>query len=143
LQNMKNNLAGTYALGRDIDAGATSSWNGGAGFAPIGNAPASTQFTGTFDGQNQKISNLYINRPDTDYVGLFGFVGSGGVVRNVGVAGTNVSGHDYSGGLVGYNNGGSITQAYSSGTVNGNTEVGGLVGYNVGVSITQAYSSGS
>ena len=36
LQNMKNNLAGTYALGRDIDAGITSGWNSGAGFEPIG-----------------------------------------------------------------------------------------------------------
>ena len=36
LQNMQNNMAGTYALGRDIDAGATASWNGGEGFAPIG-----------------------------------------------------------------------------------------------------------
>ena len=34
LQNIKNNLAGVYALGRDIDASATASWNGGAGFTP-------------------------------------------------------------------------------------------------------------
>ena len=42
LQNMKNNLSGTYALGRDIDASATASWNGGAGFAPIGMPPHRT-----------------------------------------------------------------------------------------------------
>ena len=36
LQNIKNNLAGVYALGRDIDASATASWNGGAGFTPVG-----------------------------------------------------------------------------------------------------------
>ena len=36
LQNMNNNKAGTYALGRDIDAGITSAWNSGAGFQPIG-----------------------------------------------------------------------------------------------------------
>ena len=36
LQNMNNNKAGTYALGRDIDAGITSTWNSGAGFQPIG-----------------------------------------------------------------------------------------------------------
>ena len=36
LQNMQNNLAGVYALGRDIDASATASWNGGAGFTPVG-----------------------------------------------------------------------------------------------------------
>jgi hypothetical protein len=43
LQNMKNNLAGTYALGRDIDAGITSTWNSGAGFEPIGGQIASAE----------------------------------------------------------------------------------------------------
>ena len=38
LQNMQNNLAGSYALGRDIDASITSGWNSGAGFEPIGAA---------------------------------------------------------------------------------------------------------
>ena len=60
LQNMKNNLAGTYALGRDIDAGITSGWNSGAGFVPIGGG---TSFTGNLDGQGHTISGLFINRP--------------------------------------------------------------------------------
>ena len=47
LQNMQNNLSGTYALGRDIDAGATVVWNGGAGFAPVGASytPASPELS--------------------------------------------------------------------------------------------------
>jgi hypothetical protein len=57
LQNIRNNLSGTFALGRDVDAGATSSWNGGAGFSPVG---GSTAFTGTFDGQGRTVSNLTI-----------------------------------------------------------------------------------
>ena len=141
LQNMQNYVSGAYALGRDIDAGATASWNGGAGFTPIGTA--SSQFTGVFDGLNQKISNLVINRPTADYVGLFGIVGSGGAVRNVGLAGATVSGHDYVGGLIGYNNGAPIVQASVNGSISGNEEVGGLVGYNDGGSITQAHSSGA
>jgi len=36
LQNINLNLAGYYALGSDIDASATSGWNGGEGFLPIG-----------------------------------------------------------------------------------------------------------
>ncbi|MFX8477590.1 hypothetical protein ABTL82_18990, partial [Acinetobacter baumannii] len=35
LQNARNNLSGAYALGRDIDASVTSTWNSGAGFLPI------------------------------------------------------------------------------------------------------------
>ena len=53
LQNMQNNLSGAYALGRDIDAGATAGWNGGAGSAPIGTG---TSFTGKLDGQGHTIS---------------------------------------------------------------------------------------
>uniref|UniRef100_UPI001953FC5E hypothetical protein n=1 Tax=Proteus mirabilis TaxID=584 RepID=UPI001953FC5E len=30
LQNVRNNLSGAYALGRDIDASVTSTWNSGA-----------------------------------------------------------------------------------------------------------------
>ena len=47
LQNMNNNKAGTYALGRDIDAGITSTWNGGNGFPPIGagNMPSPETWT--------------------------------------------------------------------------------------------------
>ena len=59
LQNMKNNLTGTYALGRDIDAGITSGWNSGAGFESIG---AGTSFNGNLDGQGHTISGLFINR---------------------------------------------------------------------------------
>ncbi|MBK8118811.1 MAG: filamentous hemagglutinin N-terminal domain-containing protein [Sulfuritalea sp.] len=37
LQGMKNGLAGRYALGSTIDASATSGWDGGNGFLPVGN----------------------------------------------------------------------------------------------------------
>lgn len=47
LQAMRQNLSAHYALANDIDASNTSGWNGGKGFAPVGNA--STPFTGTFD----------------------------------------------------------------------------------------------
>ena len=60
LQNIENNLSGTYALGTNIDASATAAWNGGAGFVPIAN------FTGTFNGQGNTISNLVSNVP-SDY----------------------------------------------------------------------------
>ena len=80
---MKNDLIAYYVLGNDIDATATSGWNDGAGFESIGTEASS--FKGSFDGKGYKITNLYINRPGTDYVGLFGYVGSGGVIENVGL----------------------------------------------------------
>ena len=48
LQAMQSNLTGRYALATNIDASATASWNGGAGFAPIGSS--SSYFGGTLDG---------------------------------------------------------------------------------------------
>jgi len=44
----------------DIDATTTSSWDGGNGFSPIWNDPA--YFKGNYNGQNHKISNLFMNR---------------------------------------------------------------------------------
>ena len=89
LQNMNNNKAGTYALGRDIDAGITSTWNSGAGFLPIG---ANNSFTGNLDGQGHTISGLFINRPSDQNVGLVGYLGPGATVSNVGVIGATVTG---------------------------------------------------
>src|SRR5262249_1502077 len=48
LQGMNGNLSGHYALGRNIDAAATATWNNGTGFVPIGNN--TTSFTGAFNG---------------------------------------------------------------------------------------------
>jgi filamentous hemagglutinin family protein len=146
LQGMNGNLAGNYALGANIDATATSSWNGGAGFTPIGGATGTSaiptnQFTGTFDGLGHTISNLSINLPASYYVGLFGYAGTGSVIRNVGLVGGSVTGSNYVGGLVGANYG-VISNSYATGNVSGNSYSGGLVGANSGT-INNSYATGS
>ena len=113
-------------------------WNDGAGWEPIGVAGTS-RFSEYFDGNGHAISNLFINRPNTDYVGLFGGNASGGFIRNMGVESVNITGRDWVGGLVGVTGGG-IYDIYTTGTVEGNRGVGGLVGYNAGV-ITTSYST--
>src|SRR5690606_5319684 len=70
LQGIGNNLNGRYTLGADIDASATAGWDSGAGFMPIGSS--SNHFTGDFDGLGHTITNLSINRPGRENVGLFG-----------------------------------------------------------------------
>ncbi len=138
LQGIKGNLAGRYVLGDNIDASATSGWNGGAGFAPL----SSTWFTGIFDGLGHTISGLTINRPGTSNVGLFGLT-KGSTISNIGLLGGSVAGGSFVGGLVGYNNAGTITRAYTTGTVSGSGEqVGGLVGNNEGT-ISQSYATGA
>ncbi len=133
--------ASSFVLANNIDATATANWNAGAGFAPVG-VNVDFPFTGQFDGQNHTISNLTITRYFTDNVGLFGYIGSGGVVSNVGLVDGNVIGNGVVGGLVGYSNG-SIINAYATGIVRSNSnDVGGLVGYNNG-SIINAYATGN
>lgn len=112
----------------DIDASDTSTWDGGAGFSPIGNS--STPFSGSYDGQGSVITGLTINRSGTDYVGLFGYV-ENGVVKNIGVTGVNIKGKNSVGAVAGWCRGGSaaISRCFSSGTVTGNSYVGGLIGY--------------
>ena len=139
LQNMNNNKAGTYALGRDIDAGITSGWNSGAGFQPIG---AGNSFTGNLDGQGHTISGLFINRPSDQNVGLISYLAAGASVSNVGVIGATITGHTTVGGIVG-NNYGAITNVYSSGSVTATSAgAGGLVGYNFQL-LSNGYSNSS
>ena len=139
LQGMQGYLSRNYALGSNIDASATSGWNSGAGFNPVGSYIS--QFTGNFHGLGHTISGLTINRPATNLVGLFGFA-QGSILRNIGLTGGAVTGHDSVGALVGAANHGSIANAYNTGTVSGNQGVGGLVGVST-ASIANAYSTGA
>ncbi len=129
LQGMAGNLAGLYALGADIDATATSGWNAGAGFAPIGTSAA--RYTGTFDGLGHAVSGLTIARPTQNDVGLVGYLGVGGELRNIGLAGGSVTGMTGVGALLG-NNSGSVSYASAATTVSGRNNVGGLVGASLG-----------
>jgi len=140
LQGINGNLSGYYALGTNIDATGTSSWNGGAGFTPIGNS--TSNFTGTFNGLGNTISNVTINLPSaSDYVGLFGETGASAVIQNVGLVGGSVSGNAGVGGLVGYNFG-TVTSSYATASVSGSRILGGLAGLNGGT-VTSSYATGS
>ncbi|MEI7532562.1 MAG: filamentous hemagglutinin N-terminal domain-containing protein, partial [Betaproteobacteria bacterium] len=74
LQGINGNLSSNYVLGSNINAALTNNGSGytEAGFTPIGNL--SSPFVGNFNGLGHSISNLFINRPAEDSVGLFGYV---------------------------------------------------------------------
>ncbi|MBO4940229.1 MAG: right-handed parallel beta-helix repeat-containing protein, partial [Clostridia bacterium] len=67
---------------------------------------ASTYFQGTFDGQGHTIKNLQITKtdPGKNYaVGLFGFIDAGAAdIKNVKVDTANVTGHHWTGVIVGF-----------------------------------------
>lgn len=142
LQGMNGGLAGNYVLGANIDASDTSGWNNGAGFVPIGNS--ATKFTGNFDGLGHTITRLTINRPSTDYIGLFGFVNSA-AVGNLGLVNGSVTGRNYSGSLVGRMDDSTVLKSYANGvTISARSFAGGLVGSaNGSSSITNSYSTGN
>jgi hypothetical protein len=85
-----------FKLMNDIDFSSVSrsSYN----FTPIGTN--STPFHGNFNGQNHKISNLYIINPDSDYQALFGNVNNA-CISNLTLDSIKVHGHDYTGILAG------------------------------------------
>ncbi|MEI8143490.1 MAG: GLUG motif-containing protein [Candidatus Berkelbacteria bacterium] len=149
LQNMQLNLGASYKLANDIDASLTSSWNGGAGFIPIGiGSDGVTRFNGNFDGNGKTIDQLTINSSGVSAIGLFGYVSSSSsVIKNVGLTNISISagtGAYGVGGLVGLNEG-TVTNSYVTGSIVTqyyHDATGGLVGYNYGTT-TYSYSVAS
>ena len=96
------------------------------GWMPIGTTSA--PFMGYFDGNKKTIKGLVINRPTTSYVGLFGDVKNGTILRMV-VDNCNVQGQNDVGGLCGEIEGTSyVSECGVSGTITGSFNSGGLIG---------------
>jgi hypothetical protein len=74
LQNIKNNLSGVYALGRDIDASATAVLERWRGFRTSRRRHRSSRGLSTARAKPSR--TLTINRPSGQWVGLFGYNGA-------------------------------------------------------------------
>ena len=163
LVNEQWNLGINITLTADIDLSGTN-------WTPIG-IDYNHRYAGTFDGGDHTITGLTVTGSD-NYAGLFGYIGSGGKVKDVtlenvqitndnssgyagGVAGDSwgtiencsvsgsVSGTTFAGGVVGSQWGGSITGCNSSATVKGVIFAGGIAGEtNSGASLTGCYATG-
>ena len=146
LQNMSTDLSAYYVLASDINASATKLWNWNAtaggtgryeGFTPVGNLTA--PFTGSLDGRNHTIIGLYIDRYQSSYVGLFGYIARGGVVKDLKIITDNrsagqIQGERFIGVLAGYSEG-TIVNCHTDEKIWGGLTfyTGGLAGYNNGV----------
>ena len=103
-----------------------------------------TQYSGTFDGNNKTVSGLYFNG-DSTCIGLFGSSESDGNIKNVGVVDSYFKGNDSVGGVCG-NNAGTITNCYNAGNltaIESSATVGGICGYNNGGTVTNCYNTGT
>ena len=123
-------------------------------WTPIGNTTG-TYFNGTFNGSGKAITGLMISPASTGtqgYFGLFGHVGSSGVIQNLNVSGSidvEKSETNYAGGLVGSIEGGLIENCSSAVTVTlesnsaasyGSVYSGGIAGLLSGGTIKNCYS---
>jgi hypothetical protein len=128
---------GNFKLIADIDLSGFDGEHGRPTFNPIGASPMEA-FSGVFDGNRHTISHLTIKGGGR--LGLFGELGSGSEVKNLGVVDVNITGSSSAvGGLAG-DSSGTLTNCYSTGTVSGGSYTGGLVGQNERGTITRCYS---
>ncbi len=116
--------AAYYRLENDINL---SGYAAESGWVPIGTY--SNRFTGTFDGNGNKITNLTINRDTGEYQGLFGYIGSGGAVKNLGLTGISINGTKMVGGIAGFMETATLQNCYTMGNITALGFVGGVVGY--------------
>ncbi|MFW6036139.1 MAG: hypothetical protein ACOCRZ_07785 [Halothermotrichaceae bacterium] len=150
-------LSAHYKLAADIDASITfdRDYNhtgdkivplvggGNKGWEPIDG------FSGTFDGQGYQISELFVNfqnQPEQKYAGLFGRIKDGKII-NIGLVDSCIIGwgsklESKTGGVIGYNDGGTLERVYYTGRVSGVDQVGGLVGHNTGT-IRESFMEGN
>ena len=106
--------------------------SGVRGFSPIGTSKSA--FSGTFDGNNHKISNLAIEGLGYNFQGLFGAIYTGGAIRNLTLENASMSGTGfYLGALAGYSMG-TIENCHATGTrmLTNGVNVGGLIGRSYG-----------
>ena len=102
-------------------------------WTPIGNS--SNPYIGTFDGDNHAISGLTIDQSGTQYVGLIGYIGLGGAVKNLKLTNVNVSGNMSVGAVAGWSKG-TISGCSVSGNIKGSQCVGGVAGNTNGGNVT-------
>ena len=99
-------------------------------------------YTGTFDGKGHTITGLTVTGSN-EYAGLFGYIGSGGTVKNVKLEDVQIAttnSYGYAGGVAGYSRG-TIENCSVSGSVSSNYSAGGVVAQQFGNSITGCSSS--
>lgn len=137
IDNVNYSWNAVYELMNDIDASAS---NSGAGFLPIGNED--NPFSGKFDGNGYSIKNLYINRPTSVLIGLFGSC-QNAVISDLTLDSVYIVGYYFVGGLIALSYNCTITNCHINGYVEGSDEnTGGIIAYSDRVKITNSSSKG-
>jgi hypothetical protein len=96
------------------------------GWSPVGNSSA--PFKGIFDGNEKTITGLWINRNNTDNIGLFGCL-KYATIKNLKIQDVSIKGNNNIGVLAGYSFSSNISNCSFSGVITGLQKVGGCTGY--------------
>jgi large exoprotein involved in heme utilization and adhesion len=135
------NLGTNFALGGDIDASASSTYNGAAGFIPAGTV--ASPFTQSLNGLGHTVTGLMIYKPAIADIGLIGITTGATRVSNIGLESGSITGGAGTGGLVGNSSATSINNSYSKATLVGGAGSGGLMGATASGAITNSYATGN
>jgi hypothetical protein len=141
-----------FVLTADIDLGSHGTFTRAVIAWDIDNSNAyfdGYTFSGVFDGAGHKISNLTINTNGArcDCLGLFGYNGWNGQIKNLGLQNVKIIAGAQSqriSALVGENNQGNITNCFSTGTIvvaDNAWAVGGIVGIHSQGNVNSCYST--
>lgn len=139
LYQVRSYLSANFIMMNDIDLTDWLAENSPtSGWAPIGSE--SNPFTGIFDG-NGKTIKYSTNQADKKYVGFFACV-SHATIKNLNVIGDIISSGigSYSGGIVGWCTGSSISNCTFRGNFSTSNTAGGIVGYCSGYSTVEKCS---
>ena len=135
----------TFKVTGNITLTHTTAWNDANStedtYTSIGtHSGHSAQFKGTFDGQGNTISGIRIYKNGygnaNSYQGLFGYINTGGTVKNVWLSNARIVGHMDIGGIVGHNYGGTVENCHVGADVaivgcnGGSMYAGGIAGAN-------------
>jgi hypothetical protein len=157
----KNDFIG-FELTKDLDfenpndyddSTLLDSYTSGDGWEPLGSTEfgengaltIENRFQGIFDGNGFTISNLYINRPEQDYLGLFGATSLDATISNLNVEINEIIGQRIIGGIAGLG-AGNFDNCSVSGNISsvstGQAMIGLLVGRYEGGLITDCNTTG-
>lgn len=92
------------------------------------------KFTGRLYGDGHTVRHLTIDSNDGEYLGLFGYIGSGGRVYDLNLKAVDIRGHARTGALAGYSEGSMVNCSVSGSIAGGDYSrwLGGLIGINAG-----------
>jgi hypothetical protein len=113
-------LSKSYVVVRDINLTSGSGFN---------TSLINGTFTGTFDGNNYRLSNLTINASSTNDIGLFSRI-NGATIQNLILQDSSITGQDFVGGIVGTAVGNSNLENIhvKASSITGRNHVGGIIG---------------